>query len=344
MPLDCDDKTIDSHLVTNRVESGKDVDGLTTINEGKVATGDLKTGFQPCTPAGCMDLIQRSGVQIEGARAVVLGRSKIVGTPMAELLKWAHATVTTCHSRTKDLESMVKQADILVVGIGIPEKVRGSWIKPGSVVIDCGINSIDDSSRKNGYRLVGDVAYKEASEHAGYITPVPGGVGPMTVALLMTNTVLSAARAWKHTASANWTLHYLPLKPLASVPSDIEVARAQIPKDVAYLAEEMGLLAAELDLYGKKKAKVSLEVLQRLQHRKNGKYVAVAGITPTPLGEGKVFTPAKAKILSLEIDISALKILEKRSLDFFYFEILQAPLELLLSGLAKPAFLADFLT
>ena len=122
------------------------------------------------------------------------------------------------------------------------------------------------------------------------------------------------------------------------------MARAQIPKDVAYLAEEMGLLAAELDLYGKKKAKVSLEVLQRLQHRKNGKYVVVAGITPTPLGEGKVFTPAKAKILSLEIDISALKILEKRSLDFFYFEILQAPLELLLSGLAKPAFLADFLT
>jgi len=290
MPLDCDDKTIDSHLVTNRVDSGKDVDGLTTINEGKVATGDLKTGFQPCTPAGCMDLIQRSGVQIEGARAVVLGRSKIVGTPMAELLKWAHATVTTCHSRTKDLESMVKQADILVVGIGIPEKVRGSWIKPGSVVIDCGINSIDDSSRKNGYRLVGDVAYKEASEHAGYITPVPGGVGPMTVALLMKNTVLSATRAWKHTASANWTLRYLPLKPLASVPSDIEVARAQIPKDVAYLAEEMGLLAAELDLYGKKKAKVSLEVLQRLQHRKNGKYVVVAGITPTPLGEGKSTT------------------------------------------------------
>ena len=112
---------------------------------------------------------------------------------------------------------MVKQADILVVGIGIPEKVRGSWIKPGSVVIDCGINSIDDSSRKNGYRLVGDVAYKEASEHAGYITPVPGGVGPMTVALLMKNTVLSATRAWKHTVSANWTLRYLPLKPLASV-------------------------------------------------------------------------------------------------------------------------------
>jgi len=290
MPLKCDDPNIDSHLITNAVSAAKDVDGLTTINEGKIATGDLSTGFLPCTPAGCLDLIKRSGVNIEGSNAVVIGRSKIVGTPVSELLKWHHATVTVCHSKTKNLEDMVKQADILVVAIGQAEKICGSWIKPGAVVIDCGINAIDDSTKKAGYRLVGDVNFQEASKVAGYITPVPGGVGPMTVAYLMKNTVLAATRAWQQTQLAQWDLKYLPLKPLEKVPSDIEVARAQTPKDVGMLAHEIGILSSELDLYGKKKAKVSLSVLDRLQGRKNGKYVVVAGITPTPLGEGKSTT------------------------------------------------------
>ena len=163
-----------------------------------------------------MDLIRRSGVRVEGANAVVLGRSKIVGTPMSEMLKWANATVTICHSKTKNLEEVVRNADIVVVAIGnfIEVKtfdrktnvcyflgranmVKGSWIKPGAVVIDCGINSIDDSSKKSGYKLVGDVEYDDAAKVAGHITPVPGGVGPMTVALLMKNTVLAASRAWK---------------------------------------------------------------------------------------------------------------------------------------------------
>jgi methylenetetrahydrofolate dehydrogenase (NADP+)/methenyltetrahydrofolate cyclohydrolase/formyltetrahydrofolate synthetase len=186
MPLDSEN-TIDSHLATNRILSSKDVDGLTTINQGKVATGDLGTGFIPCTPAGCMDLIKKSGVKIQGAKAVVVGesipakifasysskmicflfrrvgRSKIVGTPVAELLKWHHATVTVCHSKSI-LEDSVKEADILVVAIGSPLFVKGSWVKPGAVVIDCGINSVDDSSKKAGYRLVGDVDFEEASK------------------------------------------------------------------------------------------------------------------------------------------------------------------------------------
>ena len=137
---------------------------------------------------------------------------------------------------------------------------------------------------------MGDVAFAEASKRASHITPVPGGVGPMTVAFLMNNTVLSATRAHEKDSSSEWSLGYLKLNPLEKVPSDIEVARAQTPKDVSFLASEIGLINSEVDLYGKKKAKISLSVLDRLGMRKNGKYVVVAGITPTPLGEGKSTT------------------------------------------------------
>lgn len=140
MPLDSVNP-IDSHLVTDFVSPGKDVDGLHTMNEGKVAIGDM-TGFLPCTPNGCIELIKQSGRKIAGSTAVVLGRSKIVGTPVAELLKWQDATVTVCHSRTVNLPEQARRADILVVGIGRPEMVKGDWIKPGAVVIDCGINTI----------------------------------------------------------------------------------------------------------------------------------------------------------------------------------------------------------
>jgi len=289
MPLDTTEE-IDSHLVTDAVSAAKDVDGLNTTNEGKVATGDLATGFLPCTPHGCLSLIQKSGVKIDESTAVVLGRSKIVGTPMAELLKWHHATVTVCHSRTKNLEAVCRTADILVVAVGRAEMVKKDWVKPGAVVIDCGINSVEDSTKKSGYRLVGDVAYGEVAQVAGYITPVPGGVGPMTVAMLMHNTVQSAVTAYNKAQNAAWSLSLLKLEPLAKVPSDIEVARAQTPKDVDLLAAEIGLLSSEVDLYGKKKAKVSLKTLDRLASRRNGKYVCVAGITPTPLGEGKSTT------------------------------------------------------
>ncbi|XP_050739607.1 C-1-tetrahydrofolate synthase, cytoplasmic-like isoform X5 [Eriocheir sinensis] len=289
MPLDCEEK-IDSDLVLDTVSPEKDVDGLTTTNAGRLSHGTLDAGFLPCTPNGCMELIRRSGAEIKGAKAVVIGRSKIVGTPMAELLKWHHATVTTCHSRTANLPETAKSADILVVGIGSPELVKGSWVKPGAVVIDCGINSIPDSTKKSGSRLVGDVDYAEASKVASVITPVPGGVGPMTVAMLMNNTVLSAQKAMAKMRAKAWRLSYLPINPLEKVPSDIEVARAQTPKDITDLASEIGLLDTELEAYGNKKAKVKLEILDRLKSQKSGKYVVVAGITPTPLGEGKSTT------------------------------------------------------
>ncbi|KAJ8976305.1 hypothetical protein NQ317_010259 [Molorchus minor] len=281
MPLDSEN-TINSHLITDSVSPDKDVDGLNTVNEGRVATGDL-TGFLPCTPNGVIELAKRAGVNLSGADAVVLGRSKIVGTPAAELLKWNNATVTVCHSKTKDLKAQCQKADVLVVAIGQPEFVKGDWIKPGAVVIDCGINAISGMGKQL-------TISREAKEVASYITPVPGGVGPMTVAMLMKNTVQSAQRSAQHLLNATWNLKPLPLKLQTPVPSDIEISRAQEPKDITQLAQEIGLYPGEISQYGSKKAKISLSVLDRLSHQKNGKYVVVTGITPTPLGEGKSTT------------------------------------------------------
>ncbi|XP_055387573.1 C-1-tetrahydrofolate synthase, cytoplasmic isoform X2 [Condylostylus longicornis] len=288
MPLDCENK-IDSILVTDAVSPEKDVDGLHTVNEGRVAVGNLN-GFLPCTPSGCIELIKSTGIEIAGSKAVVIGRSKIVGTPVAELLKWEHATVTVCHSKTQNLEEETKKADILVVAIGQPEMVRGSWLKPGVVVIDCGINVIADDTKTSGKRLVGDVCFSEAQSIASFITPVPGGVGPMTVAMLMKNTVQSALKVAKELQQDKWTLTPLKICPITPVPSDIKIANSQNPKDAFSLAKEIGLVASEINLYGNKKAKISLSAYKRLKFRENGKYIVVAGITPTPLGEGKSTT------------------------------------------------------
>ncbi|XKL59912.1 hypothetical protein PGB90_000928 [Kerria lacca] len=289
MPLDSDND-INSNRVTDAVSPEKDVDGLHTINEGKLAIGDM-SGFIPCTPKGVLELIIRSGINLFGATAVVLGRSKILGTPVAELLKWHNATVTVCHSKTKNIEQIVSQADLVVVAIGQPLYVRGSWIKSGAVIIDCGINSVEDKSKQSGQRLVGDVHYEEASKIASYITPVPGGVGPMTVAMLMKNTVLSAQSAIKNiTTKREWNLSSFPLKIMRPIPSDIEIARAHICKDIRDLANEIGLHSSEISLYGNTKAKIDLSVLKRLANHSNGKYVLVTGITPTSLGEGKSTT------------------------------------------------------
>lgn len=196
LPLDCE-TNIDSNRIVNAVSPDKDVDGIHDQNAGRLAHGELEGFFVPCTPRGCLELIKRSGVQIAGARAVVLGRSKIVGSPMSALLLWNNATVTTCHSKTKDLPERCREADILVVAIGRPRMVKADWVKPGAVVIDCGINSIPDPTRSSGSRLVGDVDFDEVKKVASYITPVPEGVGPMTVAMLISNTVLSAKRCLK---------------------------------------------------------------------------------------------------------------------------------------------------
>jgi 5,10-methylene-tetrahydrofolate dehydrogenase/methenyl tetrahydrofolate cyclohydrolase len=173
----------------------KDVDGFHPINIGRLSMKRREPLFVPCTPKGCIELLVRTGVKIEGKHAVVLGRSNIVGLPAAMLLLHRNATVTICHSYTRYLPSRVVDADILIAAVGRPEMVRGDWIKPGAVVIDVGMNAVDDPTSEKGYRLVGDVKFDEAVQVASAITPVPGGVGPMTIAMLLRNTVDSAKRA-----------------------------------------------------------------------------------------------------------------------------------------------------
>lgn len=189
-------KHLDSDAIIQSIRPDKDVDGLHVVNAGKLATGDLKTGLISCTPAGAMLLVRRiHGDDLSGLNAVVIGRSNLFGKPMAQLLLNANATVTTAHSRTKDLASVSRGADILVAAVGRPEMVKADWIKPGATVIDVGINRIAAPERGEGKsRLVGDVAYAEVSDIAAAITPVPGGVGPMTIAMLMANTVIAAHR------------------------------------------------------------------------------------------------------------------------------------------------------
>ncbi len=185
-------KHLDEAQVIRTIHPDKDVDGLHPENVAKLVLGD-PTGFVSCTPAGCMKLLEVSGIPLSGAEAVVIGRSMLVGKPVAMLLLAQNATVTIAHSRSKDLPAICRRADILVPAVGRPEMVKEDWVKPGAVVIDVGINRIDDSSKKSGTRLVGDVAFPEVSGKTAAITPVPGGVGPMTIAMLMKNT-LQAAR------------------------------------------------------------------------------------------------------------------------------------------------------
>jgi 5,10-methylene-tetrahydrofolate dehydrogenase/methenyl tetrahydrofolate cyclohydrolase len=185
-------KHLDEEAVLNSIDLEKDVDWFHPVNIGRLAMKGRKPLFIPCTPAGCMVLLERSGIQTKGAEAVIVGRSNIVGLPMAMLLQKADATVTICHSRTKDLTAHLKQADIVVAAIGLAEMIKGDMLKPGAAVIDVGINRVDDASRERGYRLVGDVEFESAKEVAGAITPVPGGVGPMTIAMLMQNTLRAA--------------------------------------------------------------------------------------------------------------------------------------------------------
>jgi methylenetetrahydrofolate dehydrogenase (NADP+)/methenyltetrahydrofolate cyclohydrolase len=187
-------KHIDEEAVIRTIDPRKDVDGFHPENVAKLALED-PTGFVPCTPAGCMKLLETAGIQTAGAEAVVIGRSMIVGKPMALLLvsKNSNATVTIAHSRSRDLPGICRRADILIAAVGRPEMVKADWVKPGAVVIDVGINRVEDATKKSGYRLTGDVAFDEVAPLCSAITPVPGGVGPMTIAMLMKNT-LQAAR------------------------------------------------------------------------------------------------------------------------------------------------------
>ena len=186
---------IDPAKVVRRIAPGKDVDGFNPLNVGKLFTGDAD-GFAPCTPAGVQVMLAEAGVETTGKDAVIIGRSNIVGKPMAALLlqsgKNADCTVTLCHSRTKDLISHTRRADILIAAIGKPEMVTADMVKPGAVVIDVGINRVDDPSVPKGYRIVGDVHFEQVRQVASKISPVPGGVGRMTIAMLLANTVRAA--------------------------------------------------------------------------------------------------------------------------------------------------------
>ena len=187
---------IDEDVIVRAINPAKDVDGFHPENVAKLALED-SSGFVPCTPAGCMRLLQEAGVETSGSEAVVIGRSMIVGKPMALLLmsKEGNATVTVAHSRTKDLAAVCRRADIIIAAIGMPEFVTADMVKEGASVIDVGINRVEDSSAKRGYRLVGDVAYAEVAPKCSAITPVPGGVGPMTIAMLISNTIKAARQS-----------------------------------------------------------------------------------------------------------------------------------------------------
>ncbi|PWA16412.1 hypothetical protein CCH79_00004600, partial [Gambusia affinis] len=270
LPLDSIHK-INTEKVTNAVAPEKDVDGLTSINAGKLSRGDLGDCFIPCTPNGCMELIRQTVLSADSFMPVFFN------------------IFFTCNTTVR-IPVQVGKADILVVGMGKAEMVKGEWIKKGAVVIDCGINHIPDQTKSSGKRVVGDVHFASAKEQAGFITPVPGGVGPMTVAMLMGNTVLSAKRFLESHQAGKWDISYTKLSLQKPVPSDIVISRSCIPKPIDRLAREVGLLSDEVEFYGKTKAKVQLSIIKRLQSQPDGKYVVVTGITPTPLGEGKSTT------------------------------------------------------
>ena len=191
-------KHMDANTVVRRIAPNKDVDGFHPVNVGKLLIGE-KDGFAPCTPAGVQELLVRYGISTTGKDVVIVGRSNIVGKPMASLLMQQGAggdcTVTVCHSRTRDLAAHTRRADIVIAALGRPESITGDMIRPGAVVIDVGISRVDDPTDKRGYRLVGDVHYESAAKVASHITPVPGGVGPMTIAMLLKNTVRAARQA-----------------------------------------------------------------------------------------------------------------------------------------------------
>ncbi|CAG8718577.1 14080_t:CDS:10, partial [Dentiscutata erythropus] len=279
---------IDEKCVVESIDPKKDVDGFHAYNIGRLVKRRDDPAFLPCTPKGIIELLDQTGINLSSKRAVVVGRSDIVGFPIFTLLMKRNSTVTLCHSMTANLPEIVKTAEILVVAIGKAEFIKGDWISPGAVVIDVGTNAIKDPKKKSGFRWVGDVEFSSASAVASYITPVPGGVGPMTVAMLLQNTVESAKRFLKE--SNERKISTLALERLVPVPSDIDIATSQTPKLIKELAEELGLAPNEFELYGQYKAKVNLSVIERLKSRKNGKYVVVTGITPTPLGEGKSTT------------------------------------------------------
>lgn len=280
---------LDSKQVTDAVSPEKDVDGFTNYNIGELSKKDGDPFFLPCTPKGIIDLLKYSQIDVTGKNVVVLGRSDIVGIPASILLRNLNATVTTLHSYSTNIEQFLANADIVVSAIGKPHFVKAEWLNENAIVIDVGTNYIEDKTRKSGSRLVGDVDFANAVNKVKMITPVPGGVGPMTVAELLDNVVISAKRFAQANRREN-KFKPLALNLLNPVPSDYEISKAQTPKPITLVADESNIASDDLEPYGDVKAKVKLSVLNKLQNHTNGKYILVTGITPTPLGEGKSTT------------------------------------------------------
>ncbi|CAL9731865.1 C-1-tetrahydrofolate synthase, mitochondrial [Monosporozyma unispora] len=279
---------LNEQKITDAIDPSKDVDGLTTYNVGQLTKKNGEPYFLPCTPHGIIKLLKSENIPIKGKVAVVLGRSDIVGVPISTLLRSENATVINCHSATRDLDKVIGLGDIVVAACGIPNFVKGEWLKEGAVVIDVGINYINDATKKSGQKLVGDVDFESAKNKTSFITPVPGGVGPMTVTMLMDNVYNAAKHAFNKNSEVK--IEPLPLMTKSPVPSDFEISKNQTPKPIQQVASELQIQPKEVELYGEYKAKISPAILDRLKDRADGKYILVAGITPTPLGEGKSTT------------------------------------------------------
>ena len=281
---------VDEKAVLKRILPEKDADGLSVESVAALrAHGAEEPAVVACTPKACIELLDRHNIDIEGKRAVVLGRSDIVGNPMAALLLKRHATVTVAHSRTPDVADVVSTADIVVSSVGRPGFVRGSWLKPGCVVLDVGINAVEDAAAPRGYRLVGDVA-DDAWDVASLVSPVPGGVGPVTVAMLLANTLTLARRAVVNTQRRAFSVAaHTNDEPPSETPSDIEISQRCVPRPITDVGAALGLMEDEIISWGWHKAKVDApRVHARLgAAAPRGSLVVVCGINPTPLGEGK---------------------------------------------------------
>lgn len=273
------------HNVTDSIDPTKDVDGFGALNIGLFTRRHGKPQFVPCTPLGILALLDEYEVKLQGKHAVVIGRSDIVGSPTASLLKNRNASVTLCHRYTENLEELVRMADILVIAAGHSELVKGHWIKPGAVVVDVGMNYVPDPTKKSGQRLTGDAEFVSVSQKASLISPVPGGVGPMTVTMLLRNVY----RAAVDQTEGRYKVHNLPLDIKTPIPCDLDISRSHHPRSIVDLATSMGLSKRDIKMYGNYKAKIKIRDFSHHQN-KLGKYIVVCGMTPTALGEGKSTT------------------------------------------------------
>ncbi|ODV95059.1 hypothetical protein PACTADRAFT_43406 [Pachysolen tannophilus NRRL Y-2460] len=275
---------LNESIITNSVKQSKDIDGFSQLNLASVFKKNDYPLYLPCTPKGILYLLEHEKVGISHKNIVVCGRSDIVGSPLAKLLEKKGATVTILHSKSTEEQKKfyISNADIVVSAVGQANFITGDFIKTGSTIIDVGTNFVPDATKKSGQRMCGDVDFESCLEKAGKITPVPGGVGPMTVVMILVNVLDSAKKAAD--------FKRLKLNLVKPVPSDFEISRNQTPKHIVDVAKESGILDDEIEPFGSYKAKVKLSLLDRLHARKNGKYILVTGITPTPLGEGKSTT------------------------------------------------------